>query len=351
MVFVIAGNHDPMSEQRNELFNLPPNVRLFGSDMPEAKIVKNKNSIEIARVIGQSYKYREESRKMHFDYSVPNDGLCNIALLHTQLDTSNSSYVPCSLSELKSVKNVHYWALGHIHKSGILNKSDPAVAYSGVPQGRDIGETGQGSFLLVDMDGTRVLSMENVPVSPVIWKSIEVNLKEADKIENLTDLEEKILVMANDMADFRLPAETGKTEGYIAEWVIRGKSDLYGLIAERIDEAAAELTEKLNKTLAGRKPFIFTERIKILTQKVQSDEDIRKKPMYSEIVRIASEYSENDAKKNSLKEKLKNIWEFNKDPESISETKLQMSEELYYEILERAKMLILEKLPEGSENQ
>lgn len=349
-VYVIAGNHDPMSEQKNELFDLPSNVKIFSSDAPETEIVKNKNGIETARIIGQSYRGREESRKMHNEYPAPNDGLCNIALLHTQLDSNNASYVPCTLSELTNIKNVHYWALGHVHKYEILNKSDPAVAYSGVPQGRDIGETGPGCFLQVDMDHTEVLSIKPVQVSPVIWKSIEVNLEEGEETENITDLEEKILNKGKDLINMTLAEDGGKVEGYIAEWVIKGKSKIHELLSERIDETVVELTDKLNNRLMGREPFILTERIKILTQKWQSDEDIRKKPMYGEIIRMASECVDDGGMKNTLKEKLRNIWEFNADPENSSETKLQMSGDLYCEIIERAKMLILEKLPEGSDD-
>lgn len=147
-----------------------------------------------------------------------------------------------------------------------------------------------------------------------------------------------------------LAEDGGKVEGYIAEWVIKGKSKIHELLSERIDETVVELTNKLNNRLMGREPFILTERIKILTQKWQSDEDIRKKPMYGEIVRMASECVDDGGMKNTLKEKLRNIWEFNADPENSSETKLQMSGDLYCEIIERAKMLILEKLPEGSDD-
>lgn len=349
-VFVIAGNHDPLSEQKNELFDLPSNVKIFSSDSPETEIVKNKNGIAVARIIGQSYKYREESRKMHLDYAVPKDDLCNIALLHSQLDSNNSSYVPCSLSELTKIKNIHYWALGHIHKNVILNNSDPAVAYSGIPQGRDTGETGPGYFMLVEMDRTKAVSIEPVQVSPLIWESIEIRMEEGEEAENISDLEKMILNKAQELAERSSAEEARKAEGYITEWVIRGKSKIHELLSERIDETAAELTEKLNKRLLRKKPFILTEKIKIITQKWQSDEDLKNKPMYGEIIKEASEFSRDDIKKSMLQGRLKNIWEFCADHESADESMLQMSEELYREIIERAKMLILENLPEGSDS-
>src|SRR5690606_8117880 len=118
-VFVFAGNHDPRREQP-DLHEMHPNVIVFGVNEPEIYPVLGKNGQTIARVIGQSYVGRSDSRKMHLDYQVPDDGIWNIGLLHTQLEPQNSNYVPCSLSELND-KNIHYWALGHIHKLQILS--------------------------------------------------------------------------------------------------------------------------------------------------------------------------------------------------------------------------------------
>ena len=172
-VYIIAGNHDPIGEQP-ELFILPDNVTAIGCNDPEIHTAVSKNGEEIARVIGQSYRGREDARKMHLGYHAPDSNLINIALLHTQLEAGNNRYVPCTLPELKGNREIDYWALGHIHKRRILNDSKPVIAYSGIPQGRDINEEGTGGCFLVEISSTENPKLSFIPTSPVVWAALEI---------------------------------------------------------------------------------------------------------------------------------------------------------------------------------
>jgi DNA repair protein SbcD/Mre11 len=55
-----------------------------------------------------------------------------IGLLHCDVDVRESPYAPVSLNELIHT-DADAWLLGHVHKPGALNVSDPAIWYSGSP--------------------------------------------------------------------------------------------------------------------------------------------------------------------------------------------------------------------------
>ena len=88
------------------------------------------------------------------------------------------NYAPCSLSDLAS-SGMDYWALGHIHKHGVLRAADPTVVYCGNPQGRDPGESDPRGCYLVDVDdrgradarvpadGRRALAAPAVPIEGI----------------------------------------------------------------------------------------------------------------------------------------------------------------------------------------
>ena len=150
-VLVIAGNHDPLKEKQ-DLIRVPDNVKVLRGNRPEIVEIPGPKGNSVARVIGQSYQSGSLDKGIHFDYKVPDRELWNIALLHTQLEAPSSRYIPCSLTQLKEMPDIHYWALGHIHRYRSFSDDIPFIAYPGIPQGRDFGETGRGGCILAGLD-------------------------------------------------------------------------------------------------------------------------------------------------------------------------------------------------------
>jgi DNA repair exonuclease SbcCD nuclease subunit len=85
----------------------------------------------------------------------------NIGLLHTSLAGAegHDTYAPCSLADLTG-HGFDYWGLGHVHKRQVHAESPCTVVMPGIPQGRDIGETGPKSVTLVTIDNDRNITLE-----------------------------------------------------------------------------------------------------------------------------------------------------------------------------------------------
>src|SRR5690554_3860457 len=97
-VFIITGNHDPIREHQ-EMFTLPDNVHIFGSEKPEIFYVQDGLGT-LAAIVGQSYKTKWEPSPLHRKYPAPDRGVFNIGLLHTQMNSNDKKYLPCTISEL-----------------------------------------------------------------------------------------------------------------------------------------------------------------------------------------------------------------------------------------------------------
>jgi DNA repair exonuclease SbcCD nuclease subunit len=351
-VYIIAGNHDPRREE-GEFFDLPGNVRVFSADEAECREVKDGEGKLIARVVGQSYRSRSESRKMHESYAVPDQGVCNIALLHTQLEPGNTNYVPSSLPELTSRNDIHYWALGHIHRCRILSRGVPALAYPGIPQGRDFGETGPGGCLLVEMAPGEPPDFFYLPVAPVVWKRVEFSIAGDPSLQNLTDLENLLIEKAAELAATPLKIPEGlpvaaggyQPDGYILQWIITGRGELHNLWAGQEEEAATELVAALRRRLEGREPFLWTDAVVIRTARPlpRIEELLAKNLVFRELAEVTAHFQDS-AHREQLLANLGRIWEPAPDHENLAEERFPLDEETLAAIIDRARELILERL-------
>ena len=351
-VFIIAGNHDPRRDE-GEFFDLPGNVWVFSADEPECREVRDGKGKLVARVAGQSYRSRSESRKMHEAYAFPDQEVCNIALLHTQLEPGNANYVPSSLAELTARDDIHYWALGHIHRCRVLSRGVPAVAYPGIPQGRDFGETGPGGCLLVEMAPGEPPDFSYLPVAPVVWKRVEFSITGDPDLQNLTGLEHRLVEKAGELAATPLEIPEGlpvaaggcQPEGYILQWVITGRGELHNLWAGQEEEAAAELTAALRRRLEGRAPFLWSDSVVIRTARPlpRLEELLEKNPVFRELAEVAAHFKD-PAYRGELLANLGRIWDPAPDHENMAPDRFYLDEETLAAIIDRARELILERL-------
>ena len=107
-VFIIAGNHDPLREKQ-ELFQMPDNVKVFPGDRPESHLVLDDKERPIARLIGQSYGNRWERKKIHLDYRarIPIYGTLLFSILNWNLQDPTMSQL-----QLRAEGKVGYSLLG-----------------------------------------------------------------------------------------------------------------------------------------------------------------------------------------------------------------------------------------------
>lgn len=358
-IYIIRGNHDPLGDGR-ELFTLSSNVHTFNYEEAEAVEVKRNEEI-VARIIGQSYKSKWERRKMISSYNVEDTSVYNIGVVHTALEPNSSNYVPCSIEDLKGKENIHYWALGHIHKCKIINDKKPVIAYCGTPQGRDIGEEGVGGALLIEVREDLSEEIKFIPTSPVVWKKVKLNINECiEEPTGLNDLEELIIEKGEEILNISFQAPEGLesiqsidnvVEGYIVQWSVEGKGKLNELLREDEENAVKYLMERVNKKLLNRSPFLYSDSVLINTSKEMSDMNylIKNNQVLKEMDGIAVLCLEDSNLRKDIISTFGSIFEKDGDTEDQDEGKIQLSDDLIEEIISAAKEIVIEKFLEKGE--
>lgn len=170
--FGIRGNHDAESRITKELV-FPDSVNFF-KGVAGMVVVPGKVGGRDVAIHGVSFLKPHAPESLLSRFKPPVEGAINVGLLHTSLAGAegHDRYAPCSVAELAAM-GFDYWALGHVHKRRV-HLDHPAVVMPGIPQGRDINESGQKSASLVSIgeDGraqivehrTSLAQFERVPV-------------------------------------------------------------------------------------------------------------------------------------------------------------------------------------------
>lgn len=352
-VYVIAGNHDPL-DSRIDIFEFPENVHYLKEDTLDSKLFRDKEGNVIARIFGQSYKYREMSDKVYEKIGEITDNYWNIALLHTQLEADNNRYLPCSISNLRKVKGINYWALGHIHKTRILYQDKKtAIAYSGMIQGRFPGEEGVGGALLVELIPGENPVINFMPLASLILKKIELNLQELNDPLNLNELSRAVIdkaktIFRENSSDFpvglNIIHDVYNQIGYIVEWTINGRGEIHQLLKEQGEEAVEYLAEYMCQELMELEPFIWTSRIKIRTgYNIPSLKKLKSRnPIIKEILEIEKIIEDSDY--SNIIDELGYIWTADSDHENIDYFRFNLDKSQLINIVEQARQLILEEL-------
>lgn len=230
-VFVIRGNHDALSKITQELI-LPESVHLFSGRAEAVEVARDRSELPIM-VHGLSFAKPHAPESLLIKYRPPVEDAINIGLMHTSLDGSpgHDVYAPCSTSELAS-SGFRYWALGHIHKRSVI-KGACSIVMPGIPQGRDVGESGPKSVTLVDVldDGSIVVGERFVSVAQ--FERVGVDATGATTWSELAGLIEKALGdAAASLASDHLVARLTISGVTPLAWTVRRDADLLRTEAE-----------------------------------------------------------------------------------------------------------------------
>jgi DNA repair exonuclease SbcCD nuclease subunit len=195
-VFAIKGNHDAENPLSGEA-SLPDNVHVFGARGGKVALVQG------VWIHGVSFagRHAPESLLPRFDAPVP--GAVNIAMLHTSLSGAggHDAYAPCALGDLTGA-GFDYWALGHVHRRRVHAEA-PWVVMPGMPQGRDMGEAGPKSAMLLTVGET--ITVETVATSVLEFMPLDVDVSQVDDVDTLR----ATLRHATRAATERLEADSG----------------------------------------------------------------------------------------------------------------------------------------------
>jgi DNA repair exonuclease SbcCD nuclease subunit len=174
-VFMIRGNHDALSKITRQLV-LPDSVHLFEACGEAIAVDRDAKDRQVV-VHGLSFAKPQAPESLLKKYRPPTEGAINIGLMHTSLDGSpgHDVYAPCSASDLAS-SGFRYWALGHIHKrSAIHGQGACSIVMPGIPQGRDVGESGPKSVTLVSVMDDGAITLDERIVSVAQFERIHVD--------------------------------------------------------------------------------------------------------------------------------------------------------------------------------
>jgi DNA repair protein SbcD/Mre11 len=183
-VFAVSGNHDfdvfprLLEQHKTERFHLLGR----GGEWERAHLIRNGKLL--AYLDGWSFPAARHTRSPLEAYALPASGETPcIGLMHADLDQTDSPYAPVSSTELRA-QPVHLWLLGHIHRPHNLPGAPP-ICYPGSLQAMDPGEPGAHGALLIEIDGLASPRITLLPLSPVRYESLAIDISECSSLGDL----------------------------------------------------------------------------------------------------------------------------------------------------------------------
>jgi DNA repair exonuclease SbcCD nuclease subunit len=245
--FMVLGNHDPMKSFPENLHSLK-GLHLFGVHTESCGI----SFLEVtdgAVIYGASFEKTEVRKNLvHTFRRDPGIGMA-IGLLHANVNGlgGHKNYAPCTLDDLVAT-GMDAWCLGHIHAGTVLHE-DPLVLYSGTSQGAHLAECGAKGCYLITLNSRGKNQHQFIPVAPVRWHVLDLDVTEVVDEENLLELAAK--------ASHELSSPNDRTSAVVARINLRGSRarTLPNVEGTEVQELIAEL-------LADLSPPIFLESIR-----------------------------------------------------------------------------------------
>ncbi|KQT48166.1 serine/threonine protein phosphatase [Devosia sp. Leaf420] len=174
-VLKVRGNHDALSRISKQLV-FPDSVTIFGGRASAVILRAPGNDVAFH---GLSFSQTRAPESLLSKYAGPSDGMVNVGIMHTSLAGApgHDVYAPCNVADLHG-HGFDYWALGHIH-SRTIHAGSRKVVMPGMPQGRDINESGQKSVSLVTVRDDRSIEIEERATSIAQFERLDVNISGA----------------------------------------------------------------------------------------------------------------------------------------------------------------------------
>ena len=230
--FIIRGNHDALSKITREL-SLPDGAKVFGG-RADAVIAEGRDCGLDVVIHGISFAQPHAPDSLLPRYRAPTEGAINIGLMHTSLDgsPSHNPYAPCAARDLQG-SGFSYWALGHLHGRAV-SSGRCTLVMPGMPQGRDVGESGPKSVSLVTIGDDRSVRVEERFTSVAQFERVPVSLEGTTEWQEVIDRVARALERCRErtLSD-HLVARVVLTGGTPLAWRVRRDADLLRLEAER----------------------------------------------------------------------------------------------------------------------
>lgn len=187
-VYLAAGNHDPLPTFSGSLETLP-GLHLFGPE-PEKRGDSTGEITHGVVIYGAGFAKADTRENLARRFRRDKGAEVAIGVLHTNVSGSNGhrNYAPCTLDEL-AASGMDVWCLGHVHSATIL-RDYPLILYPGTGQGARMDENGPRGCYLVTIRGGNELAAEFLPVAPVRWETLNLEVDPDSGPEELISLAE-----------------------------------------------------------------------------------------------------------------------------------------------------------------
>lgn len=294
-VFIITGNHDPLSSWSTH-FKLPNNVVLFEADEVQQHSVVE-NGEKLAEIYGVSYGKKEEFNPLAKQFLRNDSAPFSIGLLHGTIagNEAHTPYCPFDLDTLRA-SNMDYWALGHIHKREVISEHNPMVVYPGNIQGRHFNETGEKGCSLVTVEHGKVTQHDFISLSDIVYEYINL---EVNEMESLSDFFKVIHEVKTE--------KTLQNKSYLLRIRLKGKSELHPVFSNHSEMES--LTKELNDENVYQDRFVFIDKF-INESYPEIDLEARKQSsdfIADLLVRFEELESDENASKNLISEIMEEI--------------------------------------------
>lgn len=179
-VLGVAGNHDVDALPR--LARLVEGFQLLGEGGEWESCVIERDGEPLVEVLGWSFpeevvRSSPAASLLSRPVEPARPGLARIGLLHADLDASGGGYAPVSRRDLERA-GLDAWLLGHFHKPTLEPARGGApLGYLGSLVGLDPTETGIHGPWLVTVGGPGRVRVEQIPLAPLRWDSVELELE------------------------------------------------------------------------------------------------------------------------------------------------------------------------------
>ncbi len=189
-VYMAVGNHDPLKSFPESLRTLP-GLHLFGP-VPEGTRLAGEEHTDGVMIFGAGFEKAVVTdnlvRKFRRDPGVD----LAIGVVHTNVagTSGHENYAPCTLDDLKAT-GMDVWCLGHVHSTEILSQ-DPLILYPGTSQGAHINESGPRGCHLIVAQPLSAATAEFIPLAPVCWLRMDLDVTECQSVEDLVDSAEAL---------------------------------------------------------------------------------------------------------------------------------------------------------------
>lgn len=187
-MFLIAGNHDHDVLAQIAGNSQYDHVHLLGAG-GNWEIQTHSVGDREVQFIGWSFprKYVTEEPVRALHNLEPDPNQVTIGLLHGEVDVPDSKYAPLSFDHLKELP-VDAWILGHIHKPFEFQEKNPFIAYTGTPHALNPGEPGIHGPLLLEVTGKQDIRVKRVPLSPVRYEKLRIDVSGAEDEESFRNM-------------------------------------------------------------------------------------------------------------------------------------------------------------------